>query len=273
MAFSLIHLYYVHVRNKGYLSPLIALGFGAIIALAFFVGIFGLTHSTDNVIYGALFLTGSMVLTTAGLYIGAKLLPPKPRVAGARKVLFPYRLAAWVLLAAGVGQFLFFGFSSHWKSQTVNPSLKFLCYFALPGCLYCLYLAKRSHAPSADEVLDIDHRPPVLYLRAFAYEEQKFVILPGKEAAKYSSYLGTKSGVTLEQYFASAIREAIGPFVALGNPLDYAPPEGASRKYERDENWKDYFLDQARRAACIIIQVGDSRNLQWEFEALKLEGL
>jgi hypothetical protein len=271
--FFLMHVYYVHVRNKGYLSPLIALGFWAIIALAFFVGVFGLIHSTDNVNYGALFLTGSMVLTTAGLYIGAKLLPPKPRVAGARKVLFPYRLAAWVLLAAGVGQFLFVGFSSHWKSPLVNSSGKFLWFFALPGCFYCLYIAKRSQAPSADEVLDVDHRPPVLYLRAFTYEEQRFVILPNKEAAKYSSYLGTKCGVTLEQYFASAIRESIGPFVALGNPLDYAPPEGASREYERDENWKDYFLDQARRAACIIIQAGDSRNLQWEFEALKLEGL
>jgi hypothetical protein len=32
-------------------------------------------------------------------------------------------------------------------------------------------------------------------------------------------------------------------------------------------------LNLARKSACIIIQVGASRNLRWEFETLKAEGL
>jgi hypothetical protein len=152
-------------------------------------------------------------------------------------------------------------------------SLKLLFYIALPVSFSCFYLAKRAHAPSATEILNADPRPPVLYLRPFTVEERYFVVLPEKEASKYTSFLGTKIDVTLEQYFGEAIRQLIGPFVALGNPLDYAPPEGAARAYERDENWKEHFMDLARKAACIIVQVGESGNLQWEFETLKLDGL
>lgn len=271
----LMRIYYVRVRNKGYANPLIALVFAAVILLSAFLGFVAmvLSHRDDGSFYTVLFLIGPVALATVALYVGARLLPGKRRIAGARKIVFPYALVGWILMAGGVGQFLYTGFSSHWKTQSLSNSLKLLIWVALPACYYCFYLAKRSRTLSADEVLNADLRPPVLYLRAFTYEEEKFVYLPKKEAAQYTSYLGNVYGATLEQYFSGKIRELIGPFVALGNPLDYAAPEGAFRSYERDENWQERFLNLARTAACIIIQVGDSRNLQWEFQALKREGL
>ena len=273
----IVRIYYV-VRNKGYANPLIVLIFPAVTLLAFVAGVFALfrSHRDNDPIYVTLFMVGPVALATVGLYIGAKLLPRKARVAGARRILFPYRAAGWILLVGGASQFLYFGFSSHWKMQTVVNSVRPIT-IIITGSIYCFYLAKRSTAPSADQVQEEDKRPPVLYLRAFTYEEQEFVTLPNKEAAKYTSnlavYLRRAYGVTLEQYFSRAILESIGPFEALGNPLDYAPPEGAFRNYERDENWQERFLTMARAAACIIIQVGDSRNLQWEFETLKRERL
>jgi hypothetical protein len=271
----LARVYYKHVKGKGYLNPLIVLVFPLTILLALIAGLVALAlgHHSDNPAYVSLYLLGPVILATAVLYAGARSLPRKARVAGTRKIIFPYRLAGWIVFVAGVAQFLLFGFGSGWKTQTMSQSGKLLFWIVLPATFYCLYLAKRAHAPSAAEILNADPRPPVLYLRPFTLEERYFVVLPGSEASKYTSLVGTKIDVTLEQYFGEAIRQHIGPFVALGNPLDYAPPEGAARTYERDENWKQRFVDLARKAACIIVQVGESRNLQWEFQALKLDSL
>jgi hypothetical protein len=272
----LTRIYYAHVRKKGYGSPLIILVFPAVILVALAVGV-GLAFSHHEAFPGglaiALYLAGSVALGTAGLYAGARFLPKKGRAAGARKIVFPYRLVGWSLLAAGVAQLLLFGFLSGWKTRTLMNSFRILFQVCLPVSFGCFYLAKRAGARSAGEILEADARPPVLYLRAFTSEEEMFVSLPGNEARKYTSYLGTKTGATLEQYFGGTLQEFVGPFVALGNPLDYAPPEGAARMYERDENWKERFLNLARRAACIIIQMGESHNLRWEFEAIKAEGL
>jgi hypothetical protein len=280
-AILLARIYYAHVRKKGYGSPLIFLVFPAVILVALAAGGVGLAISHREDFPGylaiALYLVGPVALGTAGLYAGARFLPKKTRTAGARKIAFPYRLVGWSLLAGGIAQVLLFGFLLGWKTRAVMKSFQVLFQVCLPLSFGCFYLAKRAGARSAGEILEADTRPPVLYLRAFTSEEEMFVSLPGTEARKYTSYLGTylrtTYGATLEQYFGGTLREFVGPFVALGNPLDYAPPEGAARMYERDENWKERFLNLARRAACIIIQVGESQNLRWEFEAIKAEGL
>jgi len=271
----LIRIYYVHVRNKGYIDPLIVLIFPSILLFALFAGFVGLviSHRTGDNVSIALFLILPVVAATSLIYVGARMLPPKTRIAGARKIRFPWGTAGWAALILGVGQFLYFAITSHWKTETLSTSGKVLAYFAIPASLYCIYIAKRVRAPSVEDVIQVDHRPPVLYVRAFVFEEEFFLYLPAKEASKYSSYASTRYGASFEQYFGAALGASIGPFVALGNPLDYAPPEGASRTYERDEDWKQRFLDMGRAAACILIQVGDSRNLEWEFRALKREGL
>lgn len=276
----LAHIYYAHVRKKGYGSPLIILAFYAVIFVSLAAGV-GLALSHHETFPGylaiALYLAGPVALGTAMLYAGARFLPKKARIAGGRKIVFPYSLVGWSLLAAGVAQLLLFGFLSGWKTRTLMNSFRVLYQACLPLSFICFYLAKRAGARSAEEILEAEARLPVLYLRAFTSEEEMFVSLSGYDARKYTSYLGTylrfRYGATLEQYFGGTLREFVGPFVALGNPLDYAPPEGAARTYERDENWKERFLNLARRAACIIIQVGESQNLRWEFEAIKAEGL
>lgn len=278
---SLARLHYKYVRGKGYANPLIVLAYPSAILLGLLAGFVALrlSHQDRNSPYIATFLLGSFVLANSGLYAWARLLPPKARVGGTRKVRFPYRWAGWLLIAAGVGQFVAFGIASGWKLHTVSTSLKLLVWMALPGGTWALYLARRVRAPSAGELLEDDSRPPVLYLRAFTLEERDFVTLSVGQAAKYTSNFGARLGVgartgaTFEQFFGASIGQFIGPFVALGNPLDYAPPEGAARTYERDENWKDRFQDLAWRSACILIQAGESRNLAWELEALRLQGL
>jgi hypothetical protein len=132
------------------------------------------------------------------------------------------------------------------------------------------------------EILEPGATSPVgaLYLRSFAQESQCFVI-GSKE--KYSAYAPSWTAgltdsydnvhLTFEQYFRGTLTEAFGPFVALGSPEDYLPPEGAIRLYAKDADWTQRLDDLARRAVCILVEVGHSENLRWEFEHLRREGL
>ena len=47
-------------------------------------------------------------------------------------------------------------------------------------------------------------------------------------------YLHGEFGPTFERYFSQVIAGSIGPFIDLGNPKDYLPPEGAARSYADD---------------------------------------
>jgi hypothetical protein len=76
-----------------------------------------------------------------------------------------------------------------------------------------------------------------------------------------------------EVYLGSEFRERIGPFIALGNPEDYLPPEGAIRTYADDEGWYEYFERLARQAICMVMPVSNSGNLQRELAFLRGEGL
>lgn len=66
--------------------------------------------------------------------------------------------------------------------------------------------------------------------------------------------------------------KSVGPFVALGSPQDYLAPEGAARLYAKDAEWMQRLEELANRAICIVVEVGKSANLRWEFEHLKAAG-
>ena len=115
-----------------------------------------------------------------------------------------------------------------------------------------------------------------MFLRPFAAEELTFV-----EDVKDLILDSDKNGgdrfdvaqLTFEQYLGAAFRERIGPFVALGNPEDYLPRPGAIRTYAADEDWYEYFERLAGQAACIVMTVSNSDNLQRELTFIRREGL
>src|SRR5439155_22243039 len=74
---------------------------------------------------------------------------------------------------------------------------------------------------------------------------------------------------TVEQFLSTAVRRYLGPFVALGDPNDYLPPEGAARTYLADDHWKEAFEELARASACLLVAVGRSENLRWELKSVK----
>jgi hypothetical protein len=104
---------------------------------------------------------------------------------------------------------------------------------------------KRLGAETADEILDSDKRPPILYLRAFDTD---------------------RSTLWYERRVRGALRK-LGPLVAVGRPDDRRPLGHASRAYPRSD-WKRFVLDLAKRAQLVVVRIGTAPNLCWELEQL-----
>jgi hypothetical protein len=139
------------------------------------------------------------------------------------------------------------------------------------------YYRKQATARTLRAAVKSDPRPPVLYLRAFYQESLAFTWGPKEVMARYTSHpmtttQGNTVSITFEQYIDSAISRGIGPFVALGNPEDFLPPEGASREYAEDRDWQKHFLKLAETASAIVMEVSRSDNLRWEIAALRSHG-
>jgi hypothetical protein len=125
--------------------------------------------------------------------------------------------------------------------------LGLLAFFIGTGLFLLHQHGERHLAPSADDVMTNDPRPPILYLRSFEDENiDPFGLVSGAE--------GT----------LARVMEEVGPFVAVGRPGDQLPPLGASRSYRRDTDWQSYVLSLLDRAALVILLAGRTQGLAWE---------
>lgn len=120
--------------------------------------------------------------------------------------------------------------------------LGLLAFFIGAGLVWLHQHGERHSAPNADQVLSRDPRAPILYLRAFEDDEEARGL----------------------EYSLAEVMEDVGPFVAVGRPGDKLPPLGASRSYQRDEDWKSYVLDLLERAALVVMLAGRTQGLGWE---------
>jgi hypothetical protein len=260
------------VQQRGYKSPVVLNG-AAVAAFTlpfvFTLVLVRIVGKNDDALWWilAFFLAVPLALTFA-----TRLLPVRnPRTAGRRVVRFPYRPVGYVLLGAALAIWTAAGITN-------KPGLFQLgIQFALGG-LGCLGIARRFAAPDASLVLAQDPRPPVLYLRPFQHEEEPFAELPWRWQNFWANvqniiHHGSWRLLTLEQYLATEISIRIGPFVALGNPIDFVPPEGAARTYVADEEWTKYFEEMVRRARCTVMMAISSEHVLWELAQIRALGL
>ena len=283
-------LYYVRLharlRAKGHRSPLYALALG-IPAFAGFLGGLILFLTSDRLAqsnsqsfdagligesFGRFLIYAVGISGASALLAGVvvwKLPAGAVRSFGARRVIFPWKRVAQFLIAVGVALVLAEWVLGFDEIQSLRISAQVL----MPATVYCLYLARRASAADLQKVISTDARPPVLYLRAFNREGEMFADVRMKDVWKYTRDVLNRSAVTFEQYFSPSINQRIGPFVALGSPEDYLPPEGAARAYAHDDGWMREFSNLAASARCILMEVDDSANLRWELESLRHAGL
>jgi hypothetical protein len=251
LAFGLYKRLRTTVQQRGYKSPVVLTGAGvAAFTLPFVVTMLmmRIVGRDDDALWWLLVL---FLAAPLGLTLAARFLPARnPRIAGRRVVRFRYQPVGYFLLAGAAG---------FWTAAAVTNKAGLFqvgVQFALGG-LACLVIARRAVAPDASAVLAVDPRPPVVYLRPFQHEDETFVRLPWhwrgfwKNAGRAIMHRKGWHLLTLEQYLGGEISAGIGPFIALGNPVDFVPPEGAARTYVADDEWTKHFEAMVQRARCI----------------------
>ena len=117
-----------------------------------------------------------------------------------------------------------------------------------------------------------DTHPAVLYVRAFRYEPEPFTYVSSAESPRCTSLGMPIPAVTFEQYLGAEFARQIGPFIALGNPFDWVPPQGAARSYTPDEDWQRHFLTYAAAAVAIVMDGSSSDGLYWELAEIVRNG-
>lgn len=203
----------------------------------------------------------------------------RQRVSGKRRSAIPYSWLGWGTIAMSVAGFI--GVVAWSISEHSFVPARFLALLMLASLgQYWRVLGRRIRmAPAALPKLERS----VVYARAFRDENRPFVNGPASRLERYTDkmvwrvFKGPKRNpviqLTLEDFLKTAISQQIGPFVALGSPIDKLPPAGALREYAPDSTWRERFLELARAASCIIVDFGESGNLDWELEHIRQEGM
>lgn len=148
-------------------------------------------------------------------------------------------------------------------NMVFGPYLSFLGWFLL-------LRARKYFQVSADALLAIDQRSPILFLRSFIDEkptDQSFLF-----DSLDQSFLDYSLETRLSNHFTY-----FGPFIAIGSPKDTVPQLGAARTLLPEDEWQQRVLKWMSEASLIIMYPGISYWLNWELakiiEAGQVENL
>ena len=116
---------------------------------------------------------------------------------------------------------------------------------------------------------EIDPRPPILFLRAFADDQ---VPLRPPRIAALARML--EFGVRRTSLDHMLLEEGTpyGPVVALGNPEDKRPPYGAARGYFTNNTWQQAVEKLSRDSIAVVICIDDTDGVWWEAAHLAASG-
>jgi len=174
--------------------------------------------------------------------------------------IFAYILFLTTICMAGI---IAYESDDLWLSIFIGFGIFLLGMLGYPALLRWSRHQAKKHAPSADEILAKDYRPPVIYLRSFRED--------GTRSAKltwvFTPFPTYITQPTYEEQISGYFRK-IGPFITLSGS-GYGPPEvGAARLMTKEENWRQTFEDLIHRCSLIVFRAGDSESLLWELNQL-----
>jgi hypothetical protein len=132
------------------------------------------------------------------------------------------------------------------------------------GVLMLYGVANSLRERNAKEAMQLDPRPPVVYLRPFRADSRQTASSP--EGVREGGIVPdtVHSSASPENAISKAL-SAVGPFVAVGQPGDWLTPVGgASRLYLSDENWKQVVESLVRGAVAVVLQPESSEGTLWE---------
>jgi hypothetical protein len=197
-----------------------------------------------------------------------------------------HRLAGSVLAFCGTGLAVLSGFlvsgiiysrinsQQHSVVQNFGPYAVVILIGSVGGAVGILMrrAGKRLAMPSVAELLAADHRPPILYLRAFDDDEaghQAEATVPWFQGQQLPTGFGASVELkTFEELLAEELAW-LGPVVAIGRPGDFRPlPRvGAARMWVKDD-WENVvrgFLPRTRMVVLLMGRFHTEMGLAWEW--------
>jgi len=73
----------------------------------------------------------------------------------------------------------------------------------------------------------------------------------------------------LQRLIGLEVRQRIGPLLAISNPKEALPSEGAAEIIARDDEWQHAVTQIAQTAKCIILEIGGTRGFLWELRYIR----
>jgi hypothetical protein len=198
-------------------------------------------------IFTQLISIGATVMSLAGLLYA---LPVRDIRSTPKSTRVPYRLLGIGVIVVG---FAFASIGIWARAQEPRPgssnapALIFaLTWLTSMGARECFRLARLARLAFADRVLMADARPSVLFLRSFETDK---IAIPGigRRKGLLTGWKFVASGIDL--FLKSEVLRVVGPFIALGDPDDYLPSDGAARLYRSDERWRSEVALLANRGS------------------------
>lgn len=195
------------------------------------------------------------------------------------------RLSVYIFLLLVPVPYLFFQLSGVTRSMsapaTNNTDVVFLIAYevgVLVGLIPILAMlaltaflyrrARRRALLPAAELSKRNPRPIVLYLRSFRDEALKM----RARATNGRTTLERVVRVTFEEVVTDHLWRT-GPVVAIGKPGDKLPPLGAARDYVSGDGWQQKVEEMMLSASVIVVVVGRTEGLAWEFAKIIELGL
>lgn len=147
--------------------------------------------------------------------------------------------------------------------QMVESQWFWLAVLTICGGALGLHRSRQYLAPNAEQLLQRDPRPPVVYLRPFDADD-----IDPDPPNQYEYLYGEGTfeeafGASEEEQLAVCMNE-LGPFVAIGKPYDLLPKLGAARIRVSDQQWKAKVTEWVSRAQLIVLRIGFTKGVEWE---------
>lgn len=141
--------------------------------------------------------------------------------------------------------------------------------------------SKRLRAPTLEQTLARDPRPPVVYLRSFDLDgvtsrtrQQRLdkyipeaINRPLKAISNLAPITAMErwTGQTVEDLLVKELKR-VGPVIAIGRPGETAPLPGATRLYVGDD-WQERVHAMMKSATLVVIRPWISEGVLWEIKA------
>jgi hypothetical protein len=145
-------------------------------------------------------------------------------------------------------------------------SAKEACRSIVPSMILfvvCGRLTQKCRVLSAQDILEQDKRPPIVYLRSFRDDGRAS---GGSRWSAWGGWITDLASPPFEDILARTMQR-YGPFVAIGRPGEELADVGAARMYVSDEDWQAVVSDLlAWPGSMAFLQAGETAGLRWELQ-------